>query len=59
LGQRDAHLPVNEHGAEALALADETGPDPALNRKRAELEAAMSAVEGLIRRRFLGQEEIP
>lgn len=53
LGQRDGRLPLKERCAEALALADEAGADPALNRKRAELEAGMSAVEGLIRTRFL------
>ncbi|MBI3880291.1 MAG: YkgJ family cysteine cluster protein [Verrucomicrobia bacterium] len=55
LGQRDVRLPLKERYAEALALADDAGTDAALNRKRAELEAEMNAVEGLIRRRFLGQ----
>jgi len=54
LGQRDGRLPLKERCAEALALSDETGANPALNRKRAELEAEMSAVEELIRRKFLG-----
>lgn len=54
LGQRDARLPLKERCADALALADEAGADPRLNRKRAELEAGMAAVEELIRRRFLG-----
>ncbi len=54
LGQRDGRLPLKERCDEALALADEAGPNPALDRKRAELEAEMSAVEGLIRKRFLG-----
>ena len=53
LGQRDGRLPLKERCAEALALAEEAA-NPALNRKRAELEAEMSAVEGLIRKRFLG-----
>ena len=47
------HQRVSVTGAEALALADEASANPALNRKRAELEAEMSAVEGLIRKRFL------
>ena len=54
LGQRDGRRPLKEHCAEALALADEAGADPRLDRKRAELEAGMAAVEELIRRRFLG-----
>jgi len=54
LGQRDGRLPLKERYAEALALADEAANTPALNRKRAELEAEMTAVEELMRRRFLG-----
>ena len=51
LGRRDERLPLGESCAEALARdADE---DPEVNRKRAELEAAMSAVEELIRKTFL------
>jgi len=51
LGQRDGSLPLGESCAEALARdADE---DPEVNRKRAELEAAMSAVEELLRKTFL------
>ena len=53
LGQRDGRMPLKERCAEALALADEAGADPRLNRKRAELEAGMATVEELIRRRFL------
>jgi hypothetical protein len=52
LGHHDARLPLGESCAEALAGA--TGPDPEVNRKRAELEAAMSAVEERIRTSFLG-----
>ena len=51
LGQRDTRLSLKERCAEALVI--ETGSDPKLNSKRAELEAAMSAVERLIRRTFL------
>jgi hypothetical protein len=54
LGQLDGRLPLKERCAEALALTDEAGANPALNRKRDELEAEMSAVEELIRKRFLG-----
>ena len=59
LGQCDGRLPLNERCAEALALADEAGAVRALKRKRAELEAVMSAVAALIRRRFLGRKKPP
>jgi hypothetical protein len=55
LGQRNRSLPLKERCAEALAKSPSA--DPEVNRKRAELEAAMSAVEELIRKRFLGPEE--
>jgi Fe-S-cluster containining protein len=51
LGQRDRHLPLRESCAETLAR--DADADPQVNRKRAELEAAMSAMEELIRKRFL------
>lgn len=54
LGQRDARLPLKERYAEALALADEAGANRSRDRKCAELEAEMFAVEALIRQRFLG-----
>lgn len=54
LGQHDGRLPLKERCAEALSLEEAASSNPALNRKRAELEAEMSAVEELIRRRFLG-----
>jgi Fe-S-cluster containining protein len=52
LGQRDVRLPLKERCAEALA--GEAGATHEVNRKRAELQAAMSAVERLIRKTFLG-----
>ena len=52
LGQRVQRLPLKEQCAEALALP---GGDPEVNRTRAELEVAMSAVESLIRKVFLRQ----
>jgi hypothetical protein len=55
LGQRDARLPLRERCAEALALDDDTGLNPALGRKLAELEAEMAVVEELIRKRFLAR----
>ena len=51
LGYRRHRLPLRERCAEALAR--KADPDPAVNRKRAELEAEMSAVEELIRKTFL------
>jgi hypothetical protein len=54
LGERDDRLPLNERCAEVLA--EESGATEERNRKRAELEAAMSAVERLIRKTFLGGE---
>ena len=51
LGPRDGRLPLGESCAEALAR--DAAADPQVNRKRAELEAAMSAVEELMRKTFL------
>jgi hypothetical protein len=51
LGQRDGRLPLRESCDEALAR--DPDPVPQVNQKRAELEAAMSAVEELIRKTFL------
>ena len=51
LGQRDGRLPLRESCDEALAR--DADADPEVNRKRAELEAAMSAMEELLRRTFL------
>jgi uncharacterized protein len=51
LGQRDGHLPLGESCAEALAR--DADPVPQVNRKRAGLEAAMSAVEEFLRKTFL------
>jgi Fe-S-cluster containining protein len=54
LGQRDERLPLKERCAEALAGGARSNPE--VNRNRVELEAAMSAVERLLRTRFLGGE---
>lgn len=55
LGQHDVQLPLKERCAEALAgQADST---PNANRVRAELEAAMSAVERTLWQTFLGSGE--
>ena len=57
LGQHDARLPLKERCAEALApdAGADAGADagPETDRKRAELETAMAAVERLIRKTFL------
>jgi len=50
-GQHVGRLPLGESCAEELAK--DTHANPEVNRKRAELEAAMSAVEALIRKTFL------
>jgi Fe-S-cluster containining protein len=51
LGQRDGHLPLSESCAEALARDADAVPQA--DRKRAELEAMMSAVERSLRKTFL------
>jgi Fe-S-cluster containining protein len=53
LGQHDEHLPLGESCAEELAK--DTDADPEVNRRRAELDAAMSSVERLIRKTFLAE----
>jgi Fe-S-cluster containining protein len=53
LGRRDTSLPLKERVAEALA--DESAAGIAALKRRAELEAAMSAVESLISSKFLGR----
>jgi Fe-S-cluster containining protein len=52
LGYRRGRLPLRERCAEALAR--DTNAHPEVSRKRAELEAEMSALEKLIRKTFLG-----
>ncbi len=54
LGAGDECLPLRERCAEALARAEESKVKPRMNRKRAELQAAMAAVERLIQKTFLG-----
>ena len=51
LEHRDGHLPLAESCAEALAMDADSHPEA--SRKRAELEAAMSALEELLCRTFL------
>jgi uncharacterized protein len=54
LGQSDERLPLKERCVEVLAILEEVAADPELNRKRAELQAAMTSVESLIQETFLG-----
>jgi hypothetical protein len=52
LGEPDVRLSLKERCAEALSR--EPSAIPGVNQKRTELETAMSAVERLIRKTFLG-----
>ena len=54
LGPGDERLPLKERCVEALALSEEVAADPETKRKRAELQAAMTSVENLIQKTFLG-----
>ena len=54
LGPGDERLPLKERCVEALALSEEVAADPETNRKRAELQFAMTSVENLIQKTFLG-----
>jgi Fe-S-cluster containining protein len=51
LGTGTERLPLKERCVEALALSQ--AADPGMNRKRAELQAAMTSVERLIQATFL------
>ena len=50
----DERLPLKEHCAEALALSEAAAAGPAVKRKRAELQTAMTSVERLVQATFLG-----
>ena len=54
LGTGDERLPLKEHCAEALALSEAAAAGPAVKRKRARLQAAMTSVERLVQAAFLG-----
>ena len=54
LGPGNERLPLKERCVEALALSEEVAADPDMNRKRAELQAAMTSVERLVQATFLG-----
>jgi hypothetical protein len=53
LGIGEEYLPLQERCVEALALS-EAALNPAVKRKRAELEEAMTSVERLVQTAFLG-----
>lgn len=55
LGRRAGRLPLGERVAEALAV--KAGPGARENRVRTELESQMSALEVLVRRKFLGRRK--
>ena len=54
LGPGDARLPLKERWAEALSPVAEVTADRGMKRKRVELHAAMTSVERLIQKTFLG-----
>lgn len=56
VGEKNTPLPLNERCAEALAK-DPSGT-PGMRRKQSQLETAMTALESLIRRVFLGRVEV-
>lgn len=47
-------LPLKEHCLEALALSEAAAAGPAVKRKRAELQAAVTSVKRLVQATFLG-----
>ena len=59
LGPGNERLPLKERCVEALALSEEVAADPAMNRKRAELQTAMASVESLVRESFLDRTLAP
>jgi hypothetical protein len=54
LGPGNERMPLKERCGEALALSEEAAADPDKNRKRAELQTAMTSLERLIEATFLG-----
>ena len=53
LAQDNKRLPLKERCMEALALSEGVNAEPRMDRKRAELETAMTMVERLIQETFL------
>ena len=54
LGAGNEGLPLNECCTEALVLSETAAANPAMNRKRGELQSAMASVERLLQATFLG-----
>ena len=54
LAPGNEHLPLKERCMEALLFSEEADAGPDMNRKRVELQTAMTSVESLIERTFLG-----
>ncbi len=54
LGPGNEQLPLKERCAEARELSEHRATEPQTNRKRVELQAAMTSVERLIQETFLG-----
>jgi uncharacterized protein len=54
LGADNERLPLKERCVEALALSQEGPANPAMNKRREALQAAMTSVERLIQKAFLG-----
>jgi len=54
LGGNNDRLPLKERCAESLVFSAEGGAPPGHSRKRDDLEAAMTGVERLIQKTFLG-----
>ena len=54
LGTGTERLPLKERCVEALTLSEAAAAGPAMNRKRAELQAAMTSVERSVQATFLG-----
>jgi Fe-S-cluster containining protein len=53
LGPSNEGLPLKERCGEALTLSEEAAADPETNRKRAELQTAMTSVERFMEATFL------
>lgn len=53
LAQSNERLPLKERCNEALALSERNDTDTVINRKRTELESAMTTVENLVQKTFL------
>ncbi len=54
LAPGNERLPLKERCMESLALSEEAAADPEMNRKRAELQSALTSLESLIEGTFLG-----